>query len=109
MQMTKCSRAASGPAAGRFPFSATCDDADRLDRFEADKERSKLTRPLSSVNVRTDARQIADLAKENLGELSLTPDESNIFRWKAILPGPAGSPYEGGMFEVNINVPHDYP
>jgi ubiquitin-conjugating enzyme E2 D/E len=53
--------------------------------------------------------QIADLAKENLGDISLSPDEANIFVWKAILPGPAGSPYEGGMFEVDIRIPPDYP
>lgn len=54
-------------------------------------------------------RQIADLAKENLGDISLTPDEANIFAWKAVLPGPSGSPYEGGRFEVDIRIPSDYP
>jgi hypothetical protein len=54
-------------------------------------------------------RQIADLAKENLGAITLTPNESNIFQWKATLPGPAGSPYEGGVFEVDIRIPEDYP
>lgn len=53
--------------------------------------------------------QIADLAKENLGAITLTPNESNIFQWKATLPGPAGSPYEGGVFEVDIRIPEDYP
>lgn len=53
--------------------------------------------------------QIADLAKENLGSLTLVPNESNIFVWKATLPGPAGSPYEGGVFDVDIRVPEDYP
>lgn len=54
-------------------------------------------------------RQIADLAKENLGEISLTPSEADIFAWKAVMPGPAGSPYEGGRFEVDIRIPSDYP
>lgn len=53
--------------------------------------------------------QIADLAKEDLGEIQLAPDESSIFKWKAILPGPAGSPYEGGRFQVDITVPPEYP
>ncbi|WVQ65878.1 uncharacterized protein L199_004056 [Kwoniella botswanensis] len=54
-------------------------------------------------------KEIADLSKENLGAISLQPNESNIFNWKAILPGPTNSPYEGGVFEVDIKVPEDYP
>lgn len=50
-----------------------------------------------------------DLAKEDLGEITLNPNEANIFAWKATLPGPKGSPYEGGVFEVDIRIPEDYP
>jgi len=53
--------------------------------------------------------QIAALSKEDTGSIKLEPNESNIFSWKAIIPGPAGSPYEGGEFEVDIRVPDDYP
>jgi hypothetical protein len=52
---------------------------------------------------------MSDLSKEDLGALSLVPNESNIFSWRATLPGPAGSPYEGGEFEVDIRIPEDYP
>ncbi|WRT67693.1 uncharacterized protein IL334_004665 [Kwoniella shivajii] len=54
-------------------------------------------------------KEIADLSKENLGSIALQPNESNIFQWKAVLPGPSGSPYEGGLFEVEIKIPEDYP
>ncbi|ORX40161.1 ubiquitin-conjugating enzyme/RWD-like protein [Kockovaella imperatae] len=54
-------------------------------------------------------REIADLSKENLGNITLVPNESNIFAWKATIPGPQGSPYEGGVFEVDIRIPDDYP
>lgn len=53
--------------------------------------------------------QMADLAKENLGDIYLAADESDVFKWTAILPGPVGSPYEGGRFEVEIVVPTEYP
>jgi ubiquitin-protein ligase len=40
-------------------------------------------------------REIADLAKEDLGPMRLTPSDDSLFLWKASLPGPAGSVYEG--------------
>ncbi|GMK57400.1 hypothetical protein CspeluHIS016_0402340 [Cutaneotrichosporon spelunceum] len=54
-------------------------------------------------------KEISDLARENLGAITLVPNESNVFQWRATIPGPAGSPYEGGVFEVDIRIPEDYP
>jgi len=36
-------------------------------------------------------------------------DKTNIFQWQAKLKGPPDTPFEGGFFFVNINVPFDYP
>lgn len=54
-------------------------------------------------------REMADLAKEELGGMTLVPDEKNLFEWKGTLPGPEGSVYEGGVFHVAISLAHDYP
>lgn len=55
-------------------------------------------------------REIADLKKEDLGNISLGPrDMDNPYLWKARLPGPEGSVYEGGMFEVDVQLANDYP
>ncbi|KZS96880.1 hypothetical protein SISNIDRAFT_437665 [Sistotremastrum niveocremeum HHB9708] len=54
-------------------------------------------------------REIADLAKEDLGKMTLGPKDDNLFEWKAMLPGPEGSVYEGGLFQVDIVLPADYP
>ena len=54
-------------------------------------------------------REIADLKKEDLGNIKLTPAADNLFYWKASIPGPEGSVYEGGVFDVDINLAHDYP
>lgn len=55
-------------------------------------------------------REIADLKKEDLGNITLGPrDMDNPYLWKARLPGPEGSVYEGGMFEVDVQLANDYP
>jgi peroxin-4 len=41
--------------------------------------------------------------------VTLVPDESNLFRWRALLKGPHDTPYQGGTFELDITVPEAYP
>ena len=36
-------------------------------------------------------------------------DEANLLHWGAAIVGPAGSPYEGGLFEVDIQIDALYP
>ncbi|KAJ2466014.1 E2 ubiquitin-protein ligase peroxin 4, partial [Coemansia sp. RSA 2322] len=48
-----------------------------------------------------------DLAKEIA--LLAPVDDEDILRWRAVLRGPRESPYEGGYFELRIDVPEEYP
>ncbi|KAI0300127.1 ubiquitin-conjugating enzyme/RWD-like protein [Multifurca ochricompacta] len=55
-------------------------------------------------------REIADLKKEDLGGISVGPVSNDIpFLWRARIPGPEGSVYEGGIFNVDITLGYDYP
>ncbi|KAF8646757.1 hypothetical protein AX16_007071 [Volvariella volvacea WC 439] len=54
-------------------------------------------------------REIADLNKEDLGPMTLAPMEDNLYIWRGTIPGPQGSVYEGGVFEIEVNLPSDYP
>mmetsp|Transcript_16498 Transcript_16498/g.17161 ORF Transcript_16498/g.17161 Transcript_16498/m.17161 type:complete len:166 (+) Transcript_16498:29-526(+) len=41
--------------------------------------------------------------------LSLRGDGSSVFNWLATMTGPKDSPYEGGVFDIMIDVPEEYP
>jgi len=64
---------------------------------------------VSSTSLKRINREIADLKKEDLGAIRLGPAGDNLFHWTATLPGPEGSVYEGGIFNVDITLAHDYP
>ena len=54
-------------------------------------------------------REIADAKKEDLGAITLAPTQDSLYRWKGTIPGPQGSPYEGGVYNVDIQLGADYP
>lgn len=54
-------------------------------------------------------REIGDLKKEDLGAIVLAPTEENLYLWKGSIPGPEGSVYDGGVFNVEVVLPSDYP
>jgi len=53
-------------------------------------------------------REISDVKKEDLGQITLVPSD-DLFVWRGTLPGPEGSVYEGGVFDIAVNLPPDYP
>lgn len=35
--------------------------------------------------------------------------EDNLYEWEAVIEGPSGTVYEGGLFIARLNFPKDYP
>lgn len=40
---------------------------------------------------------------------TVAPKNDNYFTWQATLTGPAGTPYEDGLFFLDVDFPQDYP
>ncbi|EYE91308.1 putative ubiquitin conjugating enzyme (UbcJ) [Aspergillus glaucus CBS 516.65] len=56
-------------------------------------------------------REFKDYTKSpNEALLHLGPiDEDDLLHWEAVLKGVKGTPYEGGLWSLNITIPPNYP
>ena len=54
-------------------------------------------------------REWDDIMKEPLPHCSATPDEDDLFQWRATIHGPKDTPYEDGIFHLYMIFSSEYP
>ena len=53
--------------------------------------------------------EINENPNPNIGFVVGLPEEDNIFKWRVNLVGPQDSSYKGGLFELIVEFPDNYP
>eukprot|EP00892_Ulva_mutabilis_P003925 jgi/Ulvmu1/1904/UM012_0063.1 len=53
--------------------------------------------------------ELAEISRKPMNGFSAGPKDGNIYSWSCAITGPAGSPYEGGIFFLDLALPLEYP
>lgn len=65
------------------------------------------------MSVNAERRLMKDLKKINeendYDSITAIPDDDNLFKWTAIICGPEGTEWEGGVFKLNMTFTDQYP
>ncbi|KJA16294.1 hypothetical protein HYPSUDRAFT_147916 [Hypholoma sublateritium FD-334 SS-4] len=54
-------------------------------------------------------KEITDCKNDKTSQIKIDLFDESPFHLKGSFPGPEGTPYEGGLFEVDIVIPESYP
>ncbi|KAJ8940054.1 hypothetical protein NQ314_010886 [Rhamnusium bicolor] len=64
---------------------------------------------MASGSTRRILVETKNLSKDPPPGISATPDDNNCRYFHVVMAGPSGSPYEGGLFKLELFLPENYP
>uniref|UniRef100_A0A0E0K2R3 E2 ubiquitin-conjugating enzyme n=1 Tax=Oryza punctata TaxID=4537 RepID=A0A0E0K2R3_ORYPU len=102
-----------GPTAARLHVLLSEPLTTRLSPRPGSSSRGRVTSVLWGGELR--AARLFKEYKEVQREKSADPDiqlicdDSNIFKWTALIKGPSETPFEGGVFQLAFSIPEQYP
>lgn len=69
-----------------------------------------MTLAYNQATIKRIMKEYSTMTKSPPPNVSAAPvDESDMYKWQAIIFGPANSIYAGGVFKLSIVFPQDYP
>jgi len=54
-------------------------------------------------------KELQELMEDTPSNCSASPIDDNLFKWRGYIYGPTDTAYEGGIFNIDIEFPQDYP
>ena len=54
-------------------------------------------------------KELEELIKDPIENCTACPINDNLHHWTAQIYGPKDTPYEGGIFNLTIRIPENYP
>lgn len=54
-------------------------------------------------------KELADIRADKVSYITADPIGDSLTDLKGSFKGPQGTPYEGGVYEVSIKIPNEYP
>lgn len=66
---------------------------------------------MASNRMRRIGKEMADIHADTKSQITAAPvnEQEDITHLRGSFPGPPGTPYEGGTYNIDIKIPTDYP
>lgn len=64
---------------------------------------------MSAQSIKRLQKDFREIEKNTDEGIIASPDENNLFFWEAMIMGPEKTIWEGGVFNLELKFPEDYP